>query len=207
MLAVSVSNVPNKARNQTGVLLLMLPKSFSLIKSTFIVALTALTLAGCVTTGVQKNVQTQDVSSEGLVLINAFRAEHGLKPVMIDRDLVRAAELQVIAMASKDVLSHEVAGDFNARMNAAGFSRAAAAENVGAGHQTVENAIKSWIASPHHRDNMLMKDATRIGLVRGSAPGNRYSSYWALELASNASSGSGLSPTVANSGWLSFLSP
>lgn len=155
----------------------MLPKSF-------ILALTALILAGCATTGVQKNVQTQDVSAEGVVLINAFRAENGLKPVMIDRDLVRAAELQVIAMASKDVLSHEVAGDFNARMNAAGFSRAAAAENVGAGHRTVENAIKSWIASPQHRENMLMKDATRIGLVRGSAPGTRYSSYWALELSS-----------------------
>lgn len=185
----------------------MLSKSFVLMKSTFILALAALVLAGCATTGVQNNVQTQDVSAEGVVLINAFRAENGLKPVMIDRDLVRAAEHQVVAMASKDVLSHEVAGDFNTRMNAAGFSRAAAAENVGAGHQTVENAIKSWIASPHHRDNMLMKDATRIGLVRGSAPGNRYSSYWALELASTGSSGSGVASAGANSGWLSFLSP
>ena len=181
----------------------MLSKSFVLMKSTFILALTALVLAGCATTGVQNNVQTQDVSAEGVVLINAFRAENGLKPVMIDRDLVRAAELQVIAMASKDVLSHEVAGDFNARMNAAGFSRAAAAENVGAGHRTVENAIKSWIASPQHRENMLMKDATRIGLVRGSAPGNRYSSYWALELSSTgagkpqSASGTGLGDLFA----------
>lgn len=185
----------------------MLPKSFALVKSTFILALTASILASCATTGVQKNVQTQDVSAEGLVLINAFRAEHGLKPVMIDRDLVRAAEFQVVAMASKDVLSHDVVGDFNTRMNAAGFSRAAAAENVGAGHQSVENAIKSWIASPRHRDNMLMKEATRIGLVRGSASGNRYSSYWALELASTGSSGQGIASTGANSGWLSFLSP
>ena len=69
----------------------MLSKSFVLMKSTFILALTALVLAGCATTGVQNNVQTQDVSAEGVVLINAFRAEHGLKPVMIDRDLVRAA--------------------------------------------------------------------------------------------------------------------
>lgn len=191
----------------TGVLQLLLPTNFSRTKPILIMALVAFALAGCVTTGVQNNVQTQDVSAEGVVLINAFRAENGLKPVVIDRDLVRAAELQVIAMASKDVLSHEVAGDFNTRMNAAGFSRAAAAENVGAGHRTVENAIKSWIASPQHRENMLMKNATRIGLVRGSAPGNRYSSYWALELASTGSSGSGIESVGANSGWLSFLSP
>ena len=131
-----------------------------------------------------RHVATADVSSEGVALINAFRAEHGLKPVTVDANLVRVAQRQVVAMATRDVLSHEVDGDFTSRINAAGYAHAAAAENVGAGHPTVENAIKSWIASPHHRDNMLMKEVTRIGLVRGEAPWSRYRSYWALDMAS-----------------------
>ena len=79
------------------------------MKSTFILALTALVLAGCATTGVQNNVQTQDVSAEGVVLINAFRAEKGLKPVMIDRDLARAATSQpLLSSAPAPIRKNEV---------------------------------------------------------------------------------------------------
>jgi uncharacterized protein YkwD len=89
-------------------------------------------------------------------------------------------------MASANVLSHEIGGDFTSRMNSAGFVYANAAENVGAGHTSVADAINAWIRSPHHRENMLMKDATRIGMVRADAPNSRYRNYWALDLASAA---------------------
>jgi hypothetical protein len=61
-----------------------------------------------------------------------------------------------------------------------------AAENVGAGHSSVEDAINAWIRSPHHHENMLMKDATRFGMVVADAPNSRYRNYWALDLASAA---------------------
>ena len=142
----------------------------------------------------QRQVETQDVTSEAIRLVNAFRAKNGLKPVSYDSTLVSLASKQVVAMASKDVLSHEVDGDFVKRMNANGFHDAEGAENVGAGHASVENAINSWIASPGHRSNMLLKNATRIGVVRADAPWSRYRNYWALAIASQPASG-----TVASS--------
>ena len=151
----------------------------------------ALLVAGCMTMSGnnERRVETQDVTAEAVKLINEFRAQNGLKPVAYDSTLVSMASRQVVVMASKDVLSHEVDGDFVKRMNSNGFKDAEGAENVGAGHASVENAIKSWIASPGHRSNMLLKNATRVGVVRADAPWSRYRNYWALDIASQPASG------------------
>ncbi len=151
-----------------------------------LVGLVATLLAACVSAPKQftGNVPVQDVSQEAVGLINQFRASNGLPPVIVDAALIDAARYQAVAMASANVLSHEIGGDFTARMNSAGFVYANAAENVGAGHSSVADAINAWIRSPHHRENMLMKDATRIGMVRADAPNSRYRNYWALDLAS-----------------------
>ena len=148
----------------------------------------ALLLAACVSTPmkISGNVPVRDVSQEAVGLINQFRASNGLPPVIVDAGLVETARYQAVAMASANVLSHEIGGDFTSRMNSAGFVYANAAENVGAGHSSVADAINAWIRSPHHRENMLMKDATRIGMVVADAPTSRYRNYWALSLASSA---------------------
>lgn len=156
-------------------------------------ALVSLMVASCATapkTQMSGNTGVTDVSYEAVGLINSFRAQNGLGPVSVDPVLIEAARYQAVAMASRDVLSHEVAGDFTTRMNNAGFVYANATENVGAGHTSVADAINAWIRSPHHRENMLMRDATRMGMVKADAPQSRYRSYWALDLTS-AAAGSG----------------
>ena len=75
-------------------------------------------------------------------------------------------------------------------MNNAGFTYALATENVGAADRSVADSINAWIRSPHHRENMLMKEAKYMGMIRASAPGSRYRTYWALILTS-AEAGSG----------------
>ena len=154
-----------------------------------VACIVSLILASCATTptskmGVASGVV--DVSYEAVGLINSFRAQNGLGPVSVDPALIETARYQAVAMASRDVLSHEVAGDFTTRMNNAGFVYANATENVGAGHTSVADAINAWIRSPHHRENMLMKDATRIGMVKADAPQSRYRTYWALDITSAA---------------------
>lgn len=146
----------------------------------------ALLVAGCMSMSGngERRVETQDVTMEAIKHINAFREKNGLKPVTYDSSLVSMASRQVVVMASKDVLSHEIDGDFVKRMNANGFRDAEGAENVGAGHASVERAINSWIASPGHRSNMLLKNATRVGVVRADAPWSRYRNYWGLVIAS-----------------------
>lgn len=161
-------------------------KILDLIVRRLAIALMAIGLASCTTTRPAQNlsVGVVDVSPEAVGLINAFRASHGLGPLTIDSSLVETARYQAVAMASRDVLSHEVAGDFTTRMNNAGFVYALATENVGAGHRSVSDTIDAWIRSPHHRENMLMKEGTRMGMVKADAPQSRYRSYWALNITS-----------------------
>ena len=158
-----------------------------------LVALVSLFMASCATTPTsQSNMSggVVDVSYEAVGLVNSFRAQNGLGPVSVDSAVVEAARYQAVAMASRDVLSHEVAGDFTTRMNNAGFTYALATENVGAADRSVADSINAWIRSPHHRENMLMREAKYMGMIRASAPGSRYRTYWALILTS-AQAGSG----------------
>jgi len=162
------------------------------IRVAFVACLSFL-IASCATTPTPQIVANSgfsDVSYEAVGLINSFRAQHGLGPVSVDSGVTEAARYQAVAMSSRDVLSHEVAGDFTTRMNNSGFTYATATENVGAADRTVADSINAWIRSPHHRENMLMREAKYMGMIRASAPGSRYRTYWALILTS-AQAGSG----------------
>jgi uncharacterized protein YkwD len=127
-------------------------------------------------------VTSQDVSTEGLVALNRFRASQGLGPVKIEPRLVEMAKFQATAMATRDALTHEVAGDFESRVNAAGFEKSEATENVGATHTSAEAAINSWIRSPYHNENMRLKNAKYMGMARADSAKSRYKSYWSLVL-------------------------
>ena len=146
-------------------------------------------LTGCSSTSKLPNVAAapvtaQDVSAEALAYVNKFRASQGLGPVTIDPRLVEVAKFQAIAMATRDALTHEVAGDFTSRIDAAGFEKAEAVENVGASHATVADTINSWIRSPYHNENMQMKNAKYMGMARADSADSRYKNYWSLDLAS-----------------------
>jgi uncharacterized protein YkwD len=160
-----------------------------------IVSALAFALAACNTTSQPKmasaNVTVRDMSAEGLGPLNRFRASHGLGPVTIDPNLIEVAKYQSIAMAARDALTHEVSGDFTSRINGAGFTNSAAVENVGASHETAADAINAWINSPYHRENMLMKDATRMGMAKADAPNSRYKNYWTLDLTSDVAGAPG----------------
>ena len=112
-------------------------------------------------------------------LISQHRAAHGLGPVSVDSRLNDAATAQARAVAEAGALSH---GAFESRMAAFGI-RGAAAENLTAGSDTVGKAVARWTASPPHNSNLLMPEATRIGLARAASPGQGFQHYWALVLA------------------------
>jgi uncharacterized protein YkwD len=140
------------------------------------------------------NIKVQDQSTEAVALLNAFRASNGLGPVTVDPNLIQVAEFQAAAMAARDALTHEVAGDFTSRINAAGFNNSDAVENVGASHATAADAIASWIKSPYHHENMLLKNATRMGMARADSPDSRYGNYWCLDMTSDVA---GAGPKMA----------
>ncbi len=91
-------------------------------------------------------------------------------------------------MASRDRLDHSAGRAFDERMRASGFNARAAAENIGAGYHTLAEAFSGWRDSPPHRANMLLKDATQMGIAAAYSPGSKYKVFWALILAAPAAS-------------------
>lgn len=113
--------------------------------------------------------------------ISRYRAANGLGAVRADPGLTRAARVQAEAMARASTLSHDIAGDFGGRIRAAGAARAVAAENLGMGYTSFGAAMTGWNNSSGHRQNLLLPEATRIGVASARNAGGRL--YWALILA------------------------
>jgi hypothetical protein len=113
-------------------------------------------------------------------LISNFRLQHGEVRVTSDATLNRIALEQARAMAAKEQLDHGVLGSFSTRMAPSRAGRAA--ENIAYGYDNFEKTLVQWIASSEHRKNLLLHNATRIGVASAKdASGRR--TYWAMEIA------------------------
>lgn len=113
-------------------------------------------------------------------LISHFRHEHGEGAVTIDPTLNRIALEQARAMAARNTLDHSVLGSFSARIAPSRAGRAA--ENIAYGYDTFPKTLEQWINSSEHRKNLLLHNATRVGIASAKdASGKR--TYWSMEIA------------------------
>ena len=113
-------------------------------------------------------------------LISGFRLRHGEVRVVRDATLDRIALEQARAMAAKNDLSHEVLGPFTRRIAPARAGRAA--ENIAYGYESFEKTLGQWIDSSGHRKNLLLHNASRVGIASArDASGKR--TYWAMVIA------------------------
>src|SRR2546421_12709759 len=113
-------------------------------------------------------------------LISGFRLKHGEVRVVRDATLDRIAMEQARAMAAKNDLSHEVLGTFTRRIAPARAGRAA--ENIAYGYESFEKTLGQWIDSSGHRKNLLLHNASRVGIASArDASGKR--TYWAMVIA------------------------
>jgi uncharacterized protein YkwD len=113
-------------------------------------------------------------------LISGFRLKHGEGRVSTDATLNRIALEQARAMAAKDTLDHAVLGSFSSRIAPAKSGRAA--ENIAYGYDSFEKTLDQWIASTGHRDNLLLHNASRIGIA-SARNATSHRTYWAMEIA------------------------
>ncbi|MGY0573814.1 CAP domain-containing protein [Bradyrhizobium sp. RDM12] len=112
--------------------------------------------------------------------ISSFRLKHGEGRVARDTTLDRIALDQARAMAAKDDLSHDALGPFNKRVAPSGAGRAA--ENIAYGYDNFEKTLGQWIDSSGHRKNLLLHNASRVGIASAkNASGKR--TYWAMVIA------------------------
>jgi uncharacterized protein YkwD len=117
--------------------------------------------------------------SSSAELISQFRAKNGEGPVTIDATLNAIAQQQASAMAAKDVLDHDVAGNFNVRV--APSKAGSAAENIAYGYADFPRTLGQWINSSGHRRNLLLKDALKVGIANAKSASGK--TYWAMVIA------------------------
>ena len=117
-------------------------------------------------------------------MISLYRKNNGLGAVVVDPELMKVAEAQSRAMASRNKLDHDVKAPLPKRLQAAGYPATLAVENVSAGYHTLAEAFSGWRDSPPHRANMLQNDVTKLGIAASYAPDTKYKVFWALILAS-----------------------
>ena len=122
-------------------------------------------------------------------MISGYRQNNGLAAVELDPVLMKMAQEHARVMAAREKLDRGAGRGFKDRIKASGYNPKFAAENVGAGHDTLAEAFSGWRESPSHRMNMLLPGATRMGIAAVYAPASKYKVFWSLILASDASGG------------------
>ena len=113
-------------------------------------------------------------------MISNYRLQNREGRVALDAALNGIAQEQANAMASRDVLDHSVLGPFSSRVARAGSTRAA--ENIAYGYDTFAKTLDQWIDSAEHRKNLLMHDASRVGIASAKSP-TTGRTYWAMVIA------------------------
>ena len=112
--------------------------------------------------------------------ISGFRLKHGEGRVTRDTTLDRIAMDQARAMAAKDDLSHDALGPFTKRVAPSGAGRAA--ENIAYGYDVFEKTLGQWIDSSGHRKNLLLHNASRVGIASAKNASVKRT-YWAMVIA------------------------
>ena len=108
-------------------------------------------------------------------LVNAQRAQNGLKPLAENWELSRVARYKSADMASRRYFSHEspTYGSPYQMMRSFGISFRSAGENIAYGQRTPAAVVGAWMNSSGHRANILSSSYTQIGVGYHEA-GN----YW-----------------------------
>ncbi|MFG3435660.1 CAP domain-containing protein [Nonomuraea sp. NPDC047897] len=112
------------------------------------------------------------MASRVVSLTNAARARKGCRPLRVDAGLTRSARAHSLEMARSGRFAHDSPDGSSPweRMERAGY-RAGAAENIGRGYTSPEEAVDGWLASPAHRQNILNCRIRAIGVGVADGPG------------------------------------
>ncbi|MCG7494320.1 CAP domain-containing protein [Thalassobius sp. Cn5-15] len=99
--------------------------------------------------------------------LNGERIWRGLRPVVEDPALVRAAAAHARDMSARAYFAHVApdGGTPTDRMRAAGGCRAAVAENIATGQADDAEVFQGWLGSPGHQRNMMGPHYTRYGVA------------------------------------------
>jgi uncharacterized protein YkwD len=112
------------------------------------------------------------MASRVVSLTNTARAKHGCGALRTDARLTRSARTHSLEMARSGKFGHQSPDGSSPwdRMERAGYL-AGAAENIGRGYTTPDEAVSGWLNSSDHRQNILNCRIASIGVGVVAGPG------------------------------------
>lgn len=125
-----------------------------------------------------------------LQLINQYRQNNGLKPLLLSDMLTVPSERHNEDMAKYDFFAHDTAASSYYPAGARPWDRMAAegydyntyrGENLAVGYETAEEAFEAWRLSPSHNQAMLDGNYKVVGVARLYSPGSEYEWYWTTD--------------------------
>ncbi|HSL00362.1 MAG TPA: CAP domain-containing protein [Rubrobacteraceae bacterium] len=125
-----------------------------------------------------------------LRLINDYRQNNGLEPLLLSDTLSVASERHSEDMGERDFFAHNTASSsyYPAgaepwdRMEAEGYTyNTYKGENIAAGYDTAEEAFQAWRDSPSHNAAMLDGNYRVVGVGRVNVPGSGFGWYWTTD--------------------------
>jgi uncharacterized protein YkwD len=117
-----------------------------------------------------------------LCVLNLQRARHGLPRLRGSQPLDDSAQRWTNTMVHDRAFSH--GADFGARISAAGFNWSHIGENIADGFHTPAGAVRAWMHSTGHCENILTPDFREAGagFDHGSAEGHAFRwGTWTLD--------------------------
>jgi uncharacterized protein YkwD len=119
-------------------------------------------------------------------LVNAYRAEKGLRPLKLNPKLSDAARRHSEDLAKSDRISHFGSDGSDAweRVRKSGYGARMTAENVGTGQQSLDEVFHGWQKSKDHNANLLLKDADEMGVAMVYNPKTQFKTFWTMVVAS-----------------------
>jgi len=115
-------------------------------------------------------------------LVNQYRRDKGLKPLQLNAELTAAAKNHSRDLAQWDRISHYGSDGSNPwdRVKRTGYHARLAAENVGTGQVDFQEVLRGWKESAGHNKNLLLPDATHMGIALVQDPKTEFKSFWTL---------------------------
>ena len=109
---------------------------------------------------------TKGIETQVQQLVNQERSKAGLQPLQMDWELQRTARTKACDMAQKGYFSHTspTYGSPFDMMKQFGISYRTAGENIAQGQRTPQEVMQSWMNSQGHRENILKREFTHIGV-------------------------------------------
>lgn len=109
-------------------------------------------------------VPPDTLMSQVVTMTNQQREANGCGELKVDAELITASVRQSRYMARTGLFTHvwRDGSTFVTRVHEAGY-RQPSGENIAWGYPTAAEVMAAWMASPHHRENILNCGAHSIG--------------------------------------------